>query len=251
VKQNDHAEYFQTLFRLRGRVRQLRDVVYGRLNSTLRKQRIEMLANATPLRLYEFVMNTVPPLQIKSELFALADYLDEIQPQVFCEIGVADGGTNFFLARRCCSIRQVIGIDVHIKNAHIIRDLARPDCLVTLIDGSSDWESVRKSVKRALRGKRIDVLLIDGDHSYKGVRSDFVLYRDYVRDGGIIVFHDIVKDYGARFGKRTLRYTGGVPQFFQEISGYYRHRTFVEDIEQDGFGIGCIEYRRDTNDGIY
>jgi hypothetical protein len=36
----------------------------------------------------------------------------------------------------------------------------------------------------------IDVLFIDGDHSYNGVKNDFNLYSPLVKNGGYIVFDD-------------------------------------------------------------
>jgi hypothetical protein len=36
----------------------------------------------------------------------------------------------------------------------------------------------------------ISLLWIDGDHSYKGVKSDFDYWAPYLIDGGIIAFHD-------------------------------------------------------------
>ena len=38
--------------------------------------------------------------------------------------------------------------------------------------------------------KSFDIVLIDADHSYRGVSQDFKLYKDKVKDGGLIVFHD-------------------------------------------------------------
>ena len=38
--------------------------------------------------------------------------------------------------------------------------------------------------------KSFDVVLIDADHSYQGVSQDFGLYKNKVKDGGVIVFHD-------------------------------------------------------------
>ena len=38
--------------------------------------------------------------------------------------------------------------------------------------------------------KSIDLLFIDGDHSRKGVASDWILFRDLVRVGGVVAFHD-------------------------------------------------------------
>ena len=37
---------------------------------------------------------------------------------------------------------------------------------------------------------KIDILFIDGDHSYSGVLNDFMLYERLVRKGGYIVFDD-------------------------------------------------------------
>lgn len=37
----------------------------------------------------------------------------------------------------------------------------------------------------------LDLLFIDGDHSYDGVKADFINYRGFVRKGGAIAFHDI------------------------------------------------------------
>jgi len=37
---------------------------------------------------------------------------------------------------------------------------------------------------------RLDVLFIDGDHSYEGVLADWLLYSPLVKTGGIVAFHD-------------------------------------------------------------
>jgi hypothetical protein len=44
----------------------------------------------------------------------------------------------------------------------------------------------------ALKGfiNEIDILFIDGDHSYQGVINDFLLYEELVKKGGYIVFDD-------------------------------------------------------------
>lgn len=55
----------------------------------------------------------------------------------------------------------------------------------------SQYSTDAKLVQQ-LRGKsfRTDILLIDGDHSAIGVRSDFDLFHDFVNAGGFIVFGD-------------------------------------------------------------
>jgi hypothetical protein len=42
-----------------------------------------------------------------------------------------------------------------------------------------------------LAGRTIDLLFIDGDHSYEGCLADFEMYRHLVGSDGIIAFHDI------------------------------------------------------------
>lgn len=42
---------------------------------------------------------------------------------------------------------------------------------------------------------KIDVLFIDGDHSYEGVKSDFELYSTILSENGIIILHDTDEKY--------------------------------------------------------
>jgi hypothetical protein len=42
---------------------------------------------------------------------------------------------------------------------------------------------------------KIDVLFIDGDHSYEGVKLDFDLYSKILSDKGVIIIHDTDESY--------------------------------------------------------
>jgi len=46
-----------------------------------------------------------------------------------------------------------------------------------------------------LQDIKIDVLFIDGDHSYEGVKLDFDLYSNIITDKGIIIIHDTDPNY--------------------------------------------------------
>lgn len=46
-----------------------------------------------------------------------------------------------------------------------------------------------------LQDIKIDILFIDGDHSYEGVKKDFDLYSNIMSDNGIIILHDTDKRY--------------------------------------------------------
>ena len=46
-----------------------------------------------------------------------------------------------------------------------------------------------------LQDIKIDLLFIDGDHSYEGVKLDFELYSKILSPNGLIILHDTDKDY--------------------------------------------------------
>ena len=50
----------------------------------------------------------------------------------------------------------------------------------------------------------IDLLLIDGDHSYEGVTSDLKAYLPKVKAGGILFLHDWAWAEGVRSAVREL-----------------------------------------------
>ncbi len=60
--------------------------------------------------------------------------------------------------------------------------------------------------------KKIDVLFIDGDHTYEGVKKDYNNWISSVKSGGHILFHDACN---ARKGA-TKRI--GVAKFIEEIN---------------------------------
>jgi predicted O-methyltransferase YrrM len=90
---------------------------------------------------------------------------------------------------------------------------------------------MRARVEEMLCGRAVDLLFVDGDHTEAGVARDFELYRQLVRPGGIIAFHDIVD------GRPDL--VGGVPRFWQSVKTADAQQL-VADPAQGGFGIGVL-----------
>ena len=71
----------------------------------------------------------------------------------------------------------------------------------------------------------IDLLHIDGFHTYEAVSEDFASWYPRVKSGGIILFHDVqarLQDFGAW-------------KFWDEIRGQYETFTF-----NHGFGLGVL-----------
>ena len=110
-------------------------------------------------------------------------------------------------------------------------------------EGSSYAPETVQNVKRFLAGRQFDFLFIDGDHSYHGVKEDFLQYLTMVRPGGLIGFHDIVPDDVARHGTKPEKsqcYGGDVYAFWASLKPHFEHREFVCSWDQTGFGIGII-----------
>ena len=68
----------------------------------------------------------------------------------------------------------------------------------------------------------IDILHIDGFHSYEAVKNDFEKWSPYVKKNGVIMFHD-TNSHDSRFG---------VKQFFNELDFYK-----VEFFNHQGLGV--------------
>lgn len=69
---------------------------------------------------------------------------------------------------------------------------------------------------------KIDVLFIDGDHSYEGVKKDFELYSKLLSDNGIIIIHDTDGNYEETFiisedTKETHHRFDGPSKFIKEL----------------------------------
>jgi len=131
------------------------------------------------------------------------------------EIGVRGGvSTNAFL----------LGIrDRGHKNARLFSiDIA--DCSGVVQDESlkNNWTFIQNDSKTLDWNREIDILLIDGDHSYDGVKADYEKYEPFVKDGGLILLHDVLWE------------KKGVPKFFWEEIGY---PSSVLSLSPSGLGI--------------
>lgn len=68
-------------------------------------------------------------------------------------------------------------------------------------------------VVEPLRYKRFDWIYIDGRHDYEGVKQDWLMVKDMVSEGGIIVFDD---------NKEGLGYGTDVPRFLTDFGIEYK-----------------------------
>jgi predicted O-methyltransferase YrrM len=100
---------------------------------------------------------------------------------------------------------------------------------------TSHLNSTRQAVEEI--SPTLDLLFIDGDHSYAGVKRDFALYSPIVRPAGMIVFHDIAPHDTHKF---PLEPACEVDRFWREIKDSYRHTEIIDSPDQGWAGVGVL-----------
>lgn len=136
-------------------------------------------------------------LQKPAELAGLLALAAELAPKVVCEIGTAGGGLLWALAWALPPGRTFVSVDLpggpgggaQGLEAGVLADLLRdPGLEPRVVEIRGDSKTVE------LAGvPPIDLLLIDGDHSPEGVRSDWQRFSPLVLPGGLIGLHDVVE----------------------------------------------------------
>lgn len=179
--------------------------------------------------------------QVRSELLALGELLAALRPERALEIGTAGGGTLLFLTHLASPLATIVSVDLpggrfgggySARRKWAYRRFARARQQLHLLQGDSHSVKMLEQANALLAGQPLDYLFIDGDHRYEGVKRDFEMYGPLVRKGGLIAFHDIVEGPSDN--------VGGVPRFWQEIRAQHRHREFVDDPLQGGYGLGIL-----------
>lgn len=181
------------------------------------------------------------PFQIKSELETLLKILKKRNIKRLMEIGSANGGT-FWLFSRVVEIDATLisldlpGGDFGGGYQEIQVPFFSSFCLtnqrVFCIRNDSHSSKTLEEINRILAGQKLDFLFIDGDHTYEGVKQDFLMYHSLVNKGGLIGFHDIME------GPPEL--VGGVSRFWNETKTKYEHQEIIENCAQKGYGIGLL-----------
>ena len=190
---------------------------------------------------YSFWHGFIQPWQIRYELVEFVKYIKEEKPRVILEIGTALGGTLFLFCHVASENAVLISLDLPLARWGGGYSLARIplyESFITkhqqlfLIREDSHKLEILEKVKTILNGKKINLLFIDGDHTYEGVKKDFEMYSPLVEKNGVIAIHDIIES----------KHKGcEVYKFWNEIELKYEHKTIVENYNQHWGGIGLIK----------
>ena len=120
----------------------------------------------------------------------------------YVEVGVHNGTSMSYVVKEDSS-KHCIGIDMFAPNGHYGKDKVTKErsrkniqknnsskSRVGLIKGNSKAKKVIAELRKNFEHESVDLLFIDGDHSYLGVKADFENYSKFVKPGGWIVLDD-------------------------------------------------------------
>jgi hypothetical protein len=194
--------------------------------------------NEFPTELHAYCGKGLGLWQYPNQFAKYIDFIRTYPIKTYVEIGVAAGGTfiftHEFLRKRNTEIKSY-AVD--------IADIGKTvDCSKTPFDGilhkyimeRDECEFVHGTsydLKQKYPSMEIYLLLIDGDHTYQGVKDDFDTLSGMSK---IIVFHDIVSSV-----------CPGVQQFWDEIKDKYQGRVYeftdqYDTVSGSYLGIGIL-----------
>lgn len=165
------------------------------------------------------------------------------KPKVVVEIGSARGRSTCFMgmALKENGAGKIYAIDPHTVTAWNDADSVDTyDILkgnVASLGLNAFVEILRKTSGEVAENwtQEIDILFIDGDHSYAGAKRDWDLFSPFVKSFGSVIFHDTLWDL--KPDPRYARPDMGVPRLVEELraEGYP-----VITLDQD-FGVSMIQ----------
>lgn len=179
--------------------------------------------------------------QHPDELARLIGFCREHGVRRYLEIGARHGDTFFEIAKSMPKGSLAVAVDLpggpwgksssHPSLMQAASELVGHGITAKVIIGDSTSQAV---IEKILHFKHFDLIMIDGDHRYEGVRLDWENYRDI---GSHIAFHDIVGD-GLRDKKTGFQVD--VPRLWCEIRADHRHVEFIHHGSQMGIGVVSV-----------
>jgi predicted O-methyltransferase YrrM len=184
---------------------------------------------------------TIGAMQKPVEIMAFLQQIKDRPLSTVVEIGTAMGGIFYVLCQMATKSAMLVSLDLpgadfsdgKFAEVEKIRDFGKPDQTVQLIRDDSHLESTKEKLVQILDGRKIDLLFIDGDHRYDGVKKDWKMYSPLVAKGGLVVFHDIVP--------HPIIPSCQVDKLWNELKPKHKTLDIVDPSQTTWGGIGIIE----------
>jgi len=131
----------------------------------------------------------------------------QLKPEIYedMEVGSHAGGSLYIYAGLCAPGAQITIVDDCTRGPEIVESarfvmsaLRKQGFQVRLIDCDSLYGDTIRKVQERVSTRRIDLLHLDADHRFACVLSDLGTYGAMVREGGVVLLHDIADTPGPR-----------------------------------------------------
>lgn len=159
-----------------------------------------------------------------------------LKPKQFVELGVHTGNSYFAFCQSAFEAKtgtKCYGIDTWKGDPHA--SFYDPNIFSKVSEyNSSSYEGFSSLLRMTFdegltyfSAGSIDLLHIDGYHTYEAVKHDFTSWLPKMSPSGVIIFHDTM----------VKQFQFGVWKFFEEISALYPSFTFHHG---HGLGVVCV-----------
>jgi cephalosporin hydroxylase len=181
----------------------------------------------------------VGAMQKLRELAPLIALVRRQAPRVVVEIGTARGGSLYAWCRAAAPDATVVSIDLPggpfggadtPADVEIVRRYGRPGQQLHFLRQDSHDPQTLARLESILGGREIEFLMIDGDHTYAGVKRDFEMYSPLVGTRRPIALHDVVPHPAVPACE--------VDRFWNEIKANRRHVEFIDRAD----GAAAMQY---------
>lgn len=202
-----------------------------------------MPSNPTSI-LYPRTFSGLPAVQLRKEFSPLLSRVKELAPRSYLEIGTARGDSFHEIVSHMPPGSRAVAVDMPQQQWGLkdsgrmlraaVTDLNKKgyDCYVIWGDSTSP-----EVVGRVRAFAPYDLVFIDGDHSYEGVKADF---ENYGRLGRTVVFHDTADPGRPNKRGETIQ----VSKFWEEVKTLHPHEDFVDGEAPAPMGIGVLYRER-------
>lgn len=180
------------------------------------------------------IARSVENLQVLEEVSEMLSLIEG--KKLILEIGTSMGGTLCHMMKVASDDAEFVSVDLPgglfggefgQPNIEVMKSWLKGNQKLHTIRADSKSFLTVEQVRKILNGRKFDFILIDGDHTYEGVKGDYEIYKQFA--GDIIAFHDIVEHQQKDVGVKKL---------WEEIQG--NKIEIIKDVKQGWGGIGIL-----------
>ena len=159
----------------------------------------------------------------------------------FLEIGSAAGG-NTYLFNHFFNFDNITIIDDNRHKKHSLRKgILKGINYKEFIGDSHSQEAIDFLIATQLN---YDIIFIDGDHSYEGVKKDFEYYKEFLNYGGFIIFHDTMASITVKPFVDEIKEKAKM--FIDHMSDVYPIKLFGDYVSNGDKKLGITVFQMHT-----